>query len=57
MKPITIDVNYWGERHNERVTVTEPEKAIEDIKTFLYQPEVRGVQMTVEKSWQHEEGF
>lgn len=50
MKPITFDVKYWNpERRLERITVADPEKAIEDLKALLLQPEVSGVQMTVEK--------
>lgn len=58
MKPITLDFTFWNkDRRMERVTVDQPELAIERIKELLMQPEVSGVQMTVQKSFQHEEGF
>lgn len=57
MKPITIDVKYWAPRALERITVTQPEDAITNLKELLLHPDVSGVQMTVEKSDQSERGY
>lgn len=58
MKPITLDFTFWDKsRRMERITVQEPEKAIDQIKELLRSQEVSGVQMTVEKSHRGEYGY
>ncbi len=58
MQPITLDFTFWDpKRRLERITVQEPELAIDQIKDLLMQPEVSGVQMTVQKSHRGEHGF
>lgn len=58
MKPITLDFTFWAKhRRLERITVLNPEDAIANIKELLKSKDVSGVQMTVEKSFEGEEGF